>query len=96
MRNLAAAGLSWKIGDRFFLRPGIGLAIHDRSSNVVYGNLRGDLGSRILFEPELGMGFRIGERLTAEASWVHVSNAGVLSRQNPGMENIGIRLSYRL
>ena len=94
--NLAAAGLSWKIGDRIFLRPGFGLAIHDRSSNVVYGNLRGDLGSRILFEPELGIGFRIGERLTAEASWVHVSNGGILANQNPGMENIGIRISFRL
>lgn len=94
--NLAAAGLSWKIGDRVFLRPGIGLAVHDRSSHVVYGNLRGDLGSRILFEPELGVGFRIGERMSAEATWVHVSNAGLLANQNPGMENIGIRISYRL
>ena len=91
--NLAAIGLSWKIGDKVFLRPGIGLAVHDRSSNVVYGPLRGDLGSRILFEPELGVGVRLGKRLTAEASWVHVSNAGLLSRQNPGMDNIGVRVS---
>jgi lipid A 3-O-deacylase len=94
--SLAAAGISWKIGDRFFLRPGIGLAIHDRSSNVVYGGLRGDLGSRILFEPELGVGFRIDERWTAEASWVHVSHATLFSNQNPGMDNIGLRISYRL
>ena len=87
--NLAAIGLSWKIGDKVFLRPGIGLAVHDRSSNVVYGGFRGDLGSRILFEPELGVGVRLGERVTAEASWVHVSNAGLFSRQNPGMDNIG-------
>ena len=91
--NLAAIGLSWKIGDKFFLRPGIGLAVHDRSSNVIRGGLRGDLGSRILFEPELGVGVRLGKRLTAEASWVHVSNAGILSGQNPGMDNIGIRVS---
>jgi hypothetical protein len=94
--NLAAAGLSWKIGDKFFLRPGIGLAVHDRSSHVVHGGLRGDLGSRILFEPELGVGVRLGKRLTAEASWVHVSHAGLFSRQNPGMDNIGIRLSLGL
>jgi hypothetical protein len=91
--NLAAAGLSWKIGDKIFLRPGIGLAIHDRSSHVVHGPLRGDLGSRILFEPELGVGVRLGKRMTAEASWVHVSHAGLFSGQNPGMDNIGVRVS---
>jgi hypothetical protein len=94
--NLAAAGLSWKIGGRLFLRPGIGLAVHDRSSHVVHGALRGDFGSRVLFEPELGLGFRIDERWSAEASWVHVSHGGLFnSRQNPGMDNIGARLSYR-
>jgi hypothetical protein len=91
--NLAAIGLSWKIGDKFFLRPGIGLAIHDRSSHVVHGALRGDLGSRILFEPELGVGVRLGKRVTAEASWVHVSHATLFSAQNPGMDNIGVRFS---
>jgi hypothetical protein len=94
--NFAAVGLSWKIGGRLFLRPGIGLAVHDRSSRVVYGNLRGDFGSRILFEPELGLGFRIDERWSAEASWVHMSHAGLFnSRQNPGMDNLGLRLNYR-
>jgi lipid A 3-O-deacylase len=91
--NLAAIGLSWKIGDKVFLRPGIGLAIHDRSSHVVHGFLRGDLGSRVLFEPELGVGVRLGKRVTAEAVWVHVSHAGLFSDQNPGMENIGVRVS---
>jgi hypothetical protein len=94
--NLAAAGISWKIGNKVYLRPGIGLAIHDRSSNVVGGGLRRDLGSRILFEPELGLGVRLSDRLSVEASWIHVSNAGLLSRQNPGMDNIGLRLNYRL
>jgi hypothetical protein len=94
--NLAAAGLSWKIGGRLFLRPGLGLAIHDRSSDVVHGAFRGDLGSRILFEPELGLGFRIDPRWSAEATWVHVSHARLFSDQNPGMDNIGVRISYRL
>ncbi|HEU0100216.1 MAG TPA: acyloxyacyl hydrolase [Allosphingosinicella sp.] len=94
--NFAAVGLSWKIGGRLYLRPGIGLAVHDRSSHVVHGNLRGDFGSRILFEPELGLGFRIDERWSAEASWVHMSHAGLFnSRQNPGIDNIGVRFNYR-
>jgi len=94
--NLAAAGISWKIGGRIYLRPGLGIAVHDRSSHVVHGNFRGDLGSRILFEPELGLGFRISDRLSAEASWVHVSHATLFGPQNPGMDNIGLRLSFRL
>jgi hypothetical protein len=95
--NLAAAGLSWKIGHKVYLRPGIGLAVHDRSSHIVYGNLRGDLGSRILFEPELGVGVQVSERVSVEAHWLHVSHAGLFnSGQNPGMDNIGLRLNLRL
>lgn len=94
--NFAAVGLSWKIGGRVYFRPGIGLAVHDRSSHVVHGNLRGDFGSRILFEPELGLGFRIDERWSAEASWVHMSHATLFnSRQNPGIDNLGVRVNYR-
>lgn len=94
--HFAAIGLSWKIGGRFYLRPGIGLAVHDRSSHVVHGNLRGDFGSRILFEPELGAGVQIDERWSAEASWVHMSHAGLFDRrQNPGIDNLGLRLNYR-
>jgi lipid A 3-O-deacylase len=94
--NVAAAGLSWKIGDKFYLRPGLGLAVHDRSSDVVRGGLRGDLGSRILFEPELGLGVRLAERMTVEASWIHVSHATLFSHQNPGMDNIGVRVNFEL
>ena len=95
--NFAAAGLSWKIGRKVYLRPGIGLAIHDRSSNLVYGNLRGDFGSRILFEPEIGLGVQASERLSIEASWIHLSHAGLFNGgQNPGMDNIGLRLNLKL
>jgi lipid A 3-O-deacylase len=94
--HLAAAGLSWRIGRRLFARPGIGLAVHTRSSHGVMNGLRTDLGSRILFEPELGLGYQISERVAVEAAWVHVSHAQLLSRQNPGMDSIGLRLTFRL
>jgi len=93
--NFAAAGLSWKIGQRLYLRPGVGIAIHDRSSRVVAGNRRIDFGSRILFEPELGIGYRLSDRVALEASWIHLSHAQLLSRQNPGLDNFGVRLNYR-
>jgi lipid A 3-O-deacylase len=96
--SYAAAGLSWKFGDRFYIRPGLGIAVHTGSS----GNFDHpdhdhiDFGSRILFEPEVGIGGRINERLTIEASWVHLSHATLLSSQNPGVDNIGVRLNWKL
>jgi lipid A 3-O-deacylase len=94
--HMAAAGLSWRIGGRLFARPGIGLAVHTRSSHGVMNGLRTDFGSRILLEPELAVGYQMSDRVAVEAAWVHVSHAQLLSRQNPGMDSIGIRLSYRL
>ena len=94
--HFAAAGLSWRIGGRLFVRPGIGLAMHSRGTRGVANGLRTDLGSRILFEPELGIGYQVNGRLSVEATWVHLSHAQLLSRQNPGMDSVGVRLSWRL
>ena len=94
--HFSAAGLSCRIGGRLFVRPGIGLAIHSRDSDLVVAGLRRDLGSRITFEPEVAVGYQLNPRLAIEAAWVHLSHAQLLSRQNPGMDSIGVRLSYRL
>ena len=94
--HFAAAGLSWRIGGRLFVRPGVGLAIHDRDDDGVANGRRTDLGSRIVFEPEIALGYQVTPRLAVEAAWVHLSHAQLFSRQNPGMDSIGIRLSYRL
>ena len=96
--HYAAAGLAWKVGDRLYVRPGLGLAVHSGSaadfSNPDNGKI--EFGSRILFEPELGIGARVNDRLTIEASWVHLSHATLLGRQNPGIDNIGLRLNLAL
>lgn len=96
--SYAAAGLAWKFGDRIYVRPGVGLAIHNGSTRNYSrpGDRDIDFGSRILFEPELGIGARINERLTVEASWVHLSHATLFSRQNPGIDNIGARVNFKL
>ena len=94
--NYAAAGLSWKFGDRIYIRPGLGLAIHDGSTAQFNKPNKIAFGSRILFEPEVGIGARINKRLTIEASWVHLSHATLFSGQNPGIDNIGARLNFRL
>lgn len=94
--NMAAAGLSWKIGKTFYVRPGIGLAIHDGDIPKAVGGRRVDLGSRILFEPEISAGVNLNHRTAVELSWVHISNATLLSGQNPGLEFIGARFVWKL
>ncbi|HEX8639950.1 MAG TPA: acyloxyacyl hydrolase [Allosphingosinicella sp.] len=94
--HFAAAGLSWRIGRRLFVRPGVGLAVHTRGSRGVVNGLRTDFGSRILFEPELGLGYQLSERVAIEATWVHLSHAQLFGRQNPGMDSVGMRLSLSL
>ncbi|MEO7814990.1 MAG: acyloxyacyl hydrolase [Sphingomicrobium sp.] len=96
--SYAAVGLSRKFGDRIYVRPGVGLAIHNGSSRNVDRpfNDKIEFGSRILFEPELNIGFRASERMTIEASWVHLSHAQLFGRQNPGIDNIGARINFRL
>jgi lipid A 3-O-deacylase len=96
--HYAAAGISYKFGDKIYIRPGLGLAVHTGSAKNFDDpdNGKVDFGSRILFEPELGIGFRINDRATIEASWVHMSHAQIFGRQNPGMDNFGARLSWKL
>lgn len=99
--NFAGIGLSWKaeLGETIYLRPGVGLVVHDapslRASQET--GLRTDLGSRVLFEPEIAIGANLSERASLEASWVHISNARLFNdKQNPGIDMVGLRLNYRL
>ncbi|HEX5257235.1 MAG TPA: acyloxyacyl hydrolase [Sphingomicrobium sp.] len=96
--SYAAVGLSAKFGHSIYIRPGLGLAIHTGSVEKFQDltNNEIDFGSRILFEPELGVGARINDRLSIEASWVHMSHAQLFSGQNPGIDNLGVRLSLAL
>jgi len=96
--SFAGAGLSWKIGKGpIYVRPGIGLVVHNAPSYRAdpATGYRTDLGSRVLFEPELAIGTKLTPRLGIEASWVHVSHARLFNRdQNPGIDMMGLRLTY--
>ena len=93
--HFAAAGISWRIGGKVYVRPGIGLAIHTGPGRAVPGDGRIDFGSRILFAPEAGLGVRLGPRLSIEASWIHLSHGQLFGGQNPGLDTIGLRLNWR-
>ena len=97
--HYAAAGLSWRLGrGPLYVRPGAGIAVNTGTLNTYAANGRRlDLGSRITFEPELAIGYRIGRRAAIEGVLVHLSHAQLFnSRQNPGMDNIGLRFVWSL
>lgn len=98
--DFIAAGLAWKVKvvGPLYVRPGVGLSINDGPSFRVDETTmyRTDLGSRVLFEPELAAGFQLSPRVSFEASWVHISGAKLFNpRQNPGIDMIGLRANYR-
>jgi len=93
--SYGAVGLSARFGDRVYVRPGLGVAVHT-GSDADFENPFNDeveFGSRILFAPELGVGVQISPRASAELSIVHLSHAQLFGKQNPGMDNIGVRVN---
>lgn len=96
--HFAAAGISARFGDRFFVRPGLGIAVHSGSTGDFQDptNDRIEFGNRILFQPEIGIGARVSERMTVEASLVHLSHGQLFGGQNPGMDSLGVRLTLEL
>jgi hypothetical protein len=95
--DFAAAGVAWRLplGERFYLQPGLGAAIHNGGtlSYQIPGKL--ELGARVLFEPELAFGARLSPRWSAELSYLHLSHGQLAGRQNPGLDDLGARLVYR-
>ena len=96
--SYAALGVSARFGNRLFIRPGVGIAVHTGSAEKFQdlSNDKIDFGSRVLFEPEIGIGLDVNDRMSIEASWVHMSHAQLFGRQNPGIDNLGARLTLRL
>jgi hypothetical protein len=94
--SYAAVGLSAKFGHSIYIRPGLGIAIHNGSADKFFRTDKIAFGSRLLFEPELNVGTQINNRLSVEASWVHMSHAQLFGRENPGIDNLGVRLNLAL
>ena len=96
--NYAAVGLSAKFGsaaDGTFA-PALALpSITARPANY-YRTDKIAFGSRVLFEPEIGIGTQINDRLSIEGSWVHMSHAQLRGRENPGIDNLGVRVNLAL
>lgn len=98
--SFAGAGLGWRLGKGpVYVRPGVGLVVHDGPSDRIdpVTGRHTELGSRVLFAPEFGVGAQVSERLGIEASWVHISHAQLFNgAQNPGIDMMGVRLNWSL
>jgi lipid A 3-O-deacylase len=53
-------------------------------------------GSRVLFNPNLSLGVRLNDRWAIEAALEHFSHKQLFSKQNPGIDTVGIRLVHVL
>jgi len=74
--------------------PGLSAAEVQRRLHLY--NTRIDFGSALLFEPEIGLGYRFSDRWSAELSWVHISNGEVFHHgKNQGMDDAGLRVVRR-
>jgi hypothetical protein len=94
--DFASAGVSWKFGGQFYLRPGVGLAVHDGDVHLTPAYLqrhRIPFGSPVLFAPELSAGIRVARNASLEATWLHFSHASLFSHVNPGIDDVGLRLN---
>jgi hypothetical protein len=94
----AAAGAAWRwpIGmSGLYVQPGLGGAVQfgsDARYQVTPDRLY--LGSRLLFEPELSLGWRSQGPWAVEATLVHLSHGQLAGRQNPGLDDLGLRVVY--
>jgi lipid A 3-O-deacylase len=98
--SFASVGLLWRrdFTASLYGQFGLGVAVHDGAVNFADVGTRTDkivFGSRVLFQPELDLGWSLSRHWAVEASYVHISNGHLWTRINPGMDDVGARLVYR-
>ncbi|MFL6726523.1 MAG: acyloxyacyl hydrolase [Sphingomicrobium sp.] len=96
--NYGAVGISarFPLGRDWYFRAGLGAAIQTGSAGKYFRTDKIAFGSRVLFEPEIGLGTQVSRRVSLEASWVHMSHGQLAGRENPGIDNLGVRLNFSL
>lgn len=95
--DYAAAGIQAKFNlGGVYLRPGLGIAVQSGSAGKYFRPDKIAFGSRVLFEPEFAIGTQLAPRVSVEASWVHLSHGQLFGPENPGVDNLGVRLNLKL
>lgn len=74
--------------------PGISQAEIDR--RLVLYNTRIDFGSKVLFEPEFALGYKLTETTSLELSYTHLSNGQIFHKgKNQGLDDVGLRVNVK-
>jgi len=74
--------------------PGLTDEERARRTNLYYTRI--DFGSKVLFEPELALGYDFNDRVSGELSYVHLSNGQIFHQgKNQGLDEAGVRLIYK-
>ena len=93
----AGIGLTVHYGYRYTPDPFVpGLAMREAERRYDIYMTRTAFGSRVLFNPNLSVGVKLNDRWALEAAFEHFSHRQLFSNQNPGLNNIGIRLVHAL
>lgn len=86
-------GLTLHDGYRYTPDPFVpGISMQEAMRRYDIYSRRTAFGSRLLFNPNLSVGVRLDDRWAVEVAFEHFSHAGIFSDQNPGINNLGIRL----
>jgi hypothetical protein len=65
----------------------------DRRTYLYYHRI--DFGSKVLFEPELALGYQVSDKVSVELSYTHLSNGQIFHQgKNQGLDDAGVRLVY--
>lgn len=94
--HAAYAGFGWdhEWQNNIFIEGFLGMSVH--TGKLDNGNPdRIEFGSRALFRLGGELGWRWDENNGLSVIWEHMSNAGLLDSKNQGIDNMGIRYSYR-
>jgi lipid A 3-O-deacylase len=80
-----------------FLALGLGVAVHNGSAlfdTYIPDPNAKELGRRVLFHPNVEIGYRLDEHRSVSVFFEHISNAST-ARRNEGLDTLGIRLGHR-
>jgi lipid A 3-O-deacylase len=94
-RLYAAAGIGLTVQDGYRFTPDpfeAGLPADEVRRRYDLYLRRTSFGSSVLFNPNASIGVRLDRRWAVEAIWEHFSHRRLFSEQNPGIDNLGIRL----
>lgn len=106
--SFAGVGLNWRweFLPGWSLDPGLGYVVHDGELDLPFpaGDPRNTefneenvlYGSRDLFRTTLGLSREVGEKLSAQVFYNHLSHGQILGEgRNQGVDQLGVRIGYR-